>query len=55
MNLTYRLRRTVSSWQEMGDFRKYQGCRADAPRCECGTVCGGSPQWSECMSPQTCC
>jgi hypothetical protein len=55
MNLTYQLRRTVFSWQEMGDFRKYQEYRADGPRYECGTVSGENPQWSECMSPQTCC
>jgi len=54
-NLTYQLRRTAFSWQEMGDSRKYQGYRADGPRYECGTVSGESPQWLECMSPQTCC
>ena len=55
MNLTHQSRRTVFSWQEMGDFRKYQEYRADGPRYECGRVSGESPRWSECMSPQTCC
>lgn len=46
---------TIFSWREMGGFRKYQECRAGGPHYECGTVSGGSPQWSACKNPRTYC